>query len=208
MSLFQSHFTLSESAIRHVAVLDRQTVLAVGGCGKERTKMWSGRQSCRFSATNLDRAGVSRWGVRGRSNRSQRIPRCSRHCCATSTGSSNAFRPGKREGKGRAADTGALTPIHRFRSTANLNIRLHCLYLQSLMLRSTRTEIYPDTGGSRPGIRATNSSEFALRLEQIASLGITLREGLIVLFRCVFTHSWHFRDMQCSCLRTAPLSFF
>jgi len=38
MSLFQAHFTLSESAIRHVAVLARQTVSVVGGCGKERTK--------------------------------------------------------------------------------------------------------------------------------------------------------------------------
>jgi hypothetical protein len=51
ISLFQAHFTLSESAFRHVAALARQTVSAVGGYGKERTKMWSERQSRRFLAT-------------------------------------------------------------------------------------------------------------------------------------------------------------
>jgi hypothetical protein len=38
--------------------------------------------------------------------------------------------------KGSAADTGALTLIQRFRSTANLNIRLHCLVLDGIYRRS------------------------------------------------------------------------
>jgi len=35
-------------------------------------------------------------------------------------------------GKGSAADSGALTLIQRFRSAANLSIRLHCLVLDGI----------------------------------------------------------------------------
>ena len=38
--------------------------------------------------------------------------------------------------KGSAVDTGALTLIQRFRSAANLNIRLHCLVLDGIYRRS------------------------------------------------------------------------